>query len=479
VKQKLINSTLANKIRSSYLLFFIPLIIFFLFCIVSMAYTNSRYKDMIQSAIVSSKFGLEFKDNFDYETYLLIVGNKTVEETNLLSMIEEANQLVTNLEEITISSESMQRLISAKKYLGNLENYVNRIINNLSEDDMYEVNMEIWENDVQIVTALLNESMNEYLYYEILNIQDVQAENEAIYMAYIRGIVVTMIVLAIGLVIMSFIISESIAAPIRALTKVTNQVAGGDLSVRANISQGTEMNQLSTSLNVMIEKIEGLLQEITDEQVSLRETELALLQSQINPHFLYNTLDTIVWLAEADDKKQVVNMVENLSDFFRISLNKGKEIIQLSEELKHVTSYLEIQQIRYRDILSFEINEDSELSDYLIPKITLQPLVENALYHGIKNKRGLGKITISMRKADNGFYIDVKDNGKGMDENTLEKVKKSILESDNTNRENYGLYNVNERIRIRFGNEYGLSFESQLQEGTTAMVFLPYKKEEL
>lgn len=475
MKQRLINSSLANKIRYSYLLFFIPLILLFVFSVMSMYYTNARYNDMIQSAIVSSKFGLEFKDNFDYETYLLIVGNKTADETNLGSMLKEANDIVDNLEELTTSEQSLQQLKSAKKYLENLDNYINRIIENLNEDDMYEVNIEIWENDVQIVTALLNESMNEYLYNEIRNIQAAQLNNEASYLDFIKLIVMVMILLALVLILMSFRISESIAAPIRELNDITNQVARGDLSVRAHTDRGKEVKQLSQSLNMMIEKIQDLLDKVTQEQISLRETELALLQSQINPHFLYNTLDTIVWLAETDDKKQVVTMVENLSDFFRISLNNGKEIITVSEEIKHVTSYLEIQQIRYRDILTYEIKEDPAFSNYLIPKITLQPLVENALYHGIKNKRGVGKITIKMRRRVDGFCIDVIDNGIGMDDETLAKVNESINASMDDNRESYGLYNVNERIRMRFGDEFGLSFESRLSEGTIATVYLPYK----
>lgn len=432
-----------------------------------------RYNDMIQSAVVASKFGLEFKDDFDYETYLLIVGNKSPEETSLHTMIEDAYDIIENLEALAVSDSSTERLASLRKYLQNLENYIVRIEDNLTQDDMYEENIQIWENDVQIVTALLNESMNEYLYYEIQNIKVLQARNEQSYVKMMNVILISMAVLAGALLVLSFFISESIASPIRELNKVTNQVAKGDLSVRAHIADGTEVKELSTSLNTMIDKIEELLEEVRTEQTNLREAELELLQSQINPHFLYNTLDTIVWLAESDDQKMVVSMVESLSDFFRISLNKGRDIIPLEEEIRHVTSYLEIQQIRYRDILTYEIEMDESLKNLEIPKITLQPLVENALYHGIKNKRGLGKIIIRTIKQGENAIIEVSDNGIGMTEEQLQNVKNTLANPEPDSRESYGLYNVNERIRLRFGDAYGLSFQSVYKEGTTVRILIP------
>lgn len=499
MKEKIINSSLASKIRYSYLLLIVPSILFLVFAIVSTYYMNLKYNDMIKSATTASKFSLEFKDDFDYKTYLLIVGNQTIEETQLYEMIDQAYEIAENLEEITITSDSEQRLVAAKKYLDNLRKYIGRIEENLTLEDRYEENIEIWENDVQIVTTLLSDSINEYLFLEIQNIQRLQEESQKSYMLMVNGVIGGLLVLTLVMIILSYFISESIASPIRQLNKVTEQVAKGDLSVRANIKQGTEVKELGNSLNEMIEKIETLLENVKADQTYLREAELELLQSQINPHFLYNTLDTIVWLAEGGDQKQVVEMVESLSDFFRISLNKGKELITLEEEIKHVTSYLEIQQIRYRDILSYEIQMDETCKNYLIPKITLQPLVENALYHGIKNKRGMGKIIILIEKQSNknaqkiieeensrndnlvevvgdSYQIKIIDNGIGMTQAQLKEVDATIHNSDTENRKSFGLFNVNERIRLKFGEIYGLSFESTYKEGTTATLVLPCYK---
>ena len=209
------------------------------------------------------------------------------------------------------------------------------------------------------------------------------------------------------------------------------------------------------------------------EQIRLRKAEFELLQSQINPHFLYNTLDAIVWLAEAGEQKKVVSMVGSLSDFFRISLNQGQDILDVKEELQHVRSYLEIQQMRYQDILQYEICVPEELNHCQIPKITLQPLVENALYHGIKNKRGKGMIRIEGELDGEDCILLITDNGKGMTPERLEQVRKGIRNRKVRETDIYGLYNVNERIRLNFGENYGITITSTYGEGTCVTVRLP------
>ena len=166
-------------------------------------------------------------------------------------------------------------------------------------------------------------------------------------------------------------------------------------------------------------------------------------------------------------------MVGSLSEFFRTSLNQGKDVINIKEEMKHVRSYLEIQQVRYQDLLSYEISVPESLEYYLIPKITIQPLVENALYHGIKNKRGLGKIEISGTLEGEDFILQIKDNGIGIKEERLNEVRNQILHKSFNKGDSYGLYNVNERIRLNFGEAYGLSIESIYGEGTVVKVKLP------
>lgn len=467
---------LASKIRYSYFIILVPAVLFVVLSFVIMHNTNKKYDEMINAATVASEFSLDFKKDFDYETYLLVVENKTIGESGLHNLLSEANRVVYDLENMNTSETNAQRLSSVKKYLKNLEIYKTRIEDNLVKGNMYEENIEIWENDVQIVTALVKDTMLQYIYYEI---QDMQAARELYQKSYLRVITISLITVTVLLgviILMSFYIPAGITRPISVLSKVTDQVAKGDLTVRAEVDAGAEVGVLSDSLNTMIDKINELLSQVTSEQIRLRNAELELLQSQINPHFLYNTLDTIVWLAEAGDEKKVVSMVGSLSDFFRTSLNQGKEIIPVSEELLHVKSYLDIQQVRYQDILEYEIDVPSELGYYLIPKITLQPLVENALYHGIKNKRGKGKITIAGKKEDTFFVLTVSDNGIGMTEERLLQIKESLVNKNLETSGIYGLYNVNERIILKFGEDYGLDIESNYGEGTVITVKLPIEQ---
>ena len=466
-------SSLATKIRYSYLFLLVPLLIFLVFTFYNLWDMNHNYEDMVNSTVVASEFSLDFKKDFDYETYLLIVGNKTMEESKLDSMIEEAERIVAGLEEITEAEANIARLDSVNKYLSNLRIYVDRIEENLQEESRYEDNMEIWENDVQIVTSLVGDTMSQYIYYEVKGIQQSRAAYQAFFMNMIRFSLLGMGIVLILVIILSYYIPRSITMPITRISRVTDQVAKGNLSVRAAAESGAEARMLSDSLNAMIDKINELLDQVTTEQIRLRKAEFELLQAQINPHFLYNTLDTIVWLAEAGDQKRVVSMVGNLSDFFRTSLNQGKDIISIREELAHVRSYLEIQQVRYQDILRYEITVPEDLYEYKIPKITIQPLVENALYHGIKNKRGQGTITVSGKRNENGFVLYVRDNGIGMTQERLKEVRAGIQKLSYTGKEIYGLYNVNERIRLNFGETYGISIESTYGEGTCVSISLP------
>lgn len=474
LKQLYNNSTLTTKIRYSYFLLLLPVVIFSIFCFYNLWVVNRNYEAMLNSTVIASEFSLDFKKDFDYETYLLIVENKSIEESNLDDILSEANRVVNGLEKFTNSEDNEDRLNDVKKYLKNLESYKERIEENLQEGNKYEDNMEIWENDVQIVTSLLRETIFQYIYYEISQLQELRAEYQNVFMLTAWMLVAAFACILAVIIYVSYHIPLSITRPIRKLSEVTDQVAKGNLDVRSEVKGGVEVSMLSDSLNTMIDKINELLDQVTKEQVRLRKAEFEVLQSQINPHFLYNTLDAITWLAESGEQKKVVSMVGSLSEFFRTALNGGRDIITIEEELQHVRSYLEIEQVRYQDILRYEISVPEELNKYLIPKITIQPLVENALYHGIKNKRGPGMILIKAKKEKDFFNIQIEDNGIGIEEERLEQVRAGIRDKVLTGKDIYGLYNVNERIRLNFGEQYGIFIESVHGEKTVVSVILPY-----
>lgn len=467
-------STLETKIRFSYLVLLVPIFSILFFSIYNLWSGNQRYEDMINSTLVASEFSLDFKKDFDYEIYLVIVGNKTLKESDVDPMLRHAKNVVKGLENITESQDNRDRLQDIRKYLDSLQVYVARIDENMAEGNLYEENMEIWENDVQIVTTLVRDEISQYTYYEIQGIQKSKDDYQKFYTWMLRFCLIALVGVVVAVGIMSYLIPLSITRPFKELSQVTDEIAKGNLSVRANVNTGVEATALSNSMNTMIDKINELLEQVTTEQIRLRKAEFELLQAQINPHFLYNTLDAIIWLAEAGEQKRVVGMVRNLSDFFRTSLNQGKDINSIKEEMLHVKSYLEIQHVRYQDILSYDIEVPEALYIYSIPKITIQPLVENALYHGIKNKRGMGHISIRGEAGEKDFTITVTDDGIGIDETRLRQVQSGIQNKVLTGKDFYGLYNVCERIRLNFGEEYGIFIESVYGEGTSVRVILPY-----
>jgi two-component system sensor histidine kinase YesM len=223
----------------------------------------------------------------------------------------------------------------------------------------------------------------------------------------------------------------------------------------------------------MTAHLEDMVEKGKEEERKMRYAELRLLQEQINPHFLYNTLDTIVWLIEGNSADEAVDMVVSLSRFFRVGLSHGAENISIRDEEQHTRSYLEIQQARYHDILDYEIAIDPALYPYQIQKLTLQPLVENALYHGIKYKRAKGKITVTGKLEGRRIFLTVEDDGVGMEPEKLVMLRRDIDRSCKDTEGGFGLANVNERIRIYFGEYYGMQIDSVRGVGTRVTVVIP------
>ncbi len=278
-------------------------------------------------------------------------------------------------------------------------------------------------------------------------------------------------------VLCSVIISRHFSRPIRELVNIMNQVKDGNFDVSVNIKSYNEIGKLGKTFNYMVQEIKNLIKQIQFEQKQKRLNELKALQAQINPHFLYNTLDSIIWMAEAKKYEEVIKMTSSLARLFRISISRGREFITVKEEIEHVKNYLTIQQIRYPNKFDYEVNVDPAIEKYRIVKLILQPIVENAIYHGIRNMEGMGKIVITGEQRGDKLMFEVKDNGIGMDEETLCNLfnrnyyKESRLSG-------VGIRNVDERIKLYYGTEYGIQIESQLLQGTTVRIYIPIEKAE-
>lgn len=465
--------TMQKKISLAFLFLMVPMVIFVGIWFVNVLGASENYDKAIRNTAIISKFNLDFKKNYDYKIYLITTGNKTYNEQHPEEDITYAKDIIEQVKMSTENSESQECIQRCDRYFQVLENYTKKIRKNVMMVGKYDENRDLWENGVQLVTTNIQNTMLQLLYYENRQSAIVYDDMKRMTtnMIWISLLLAAFLVAAATMMVT--IIPRSITKPIRYLSAVTKEIADGNLDVRVHMEHGAEMKLLADSLNVMIEKISILIDNVMLEQMRLREAELEILQMQINPHFLYNTLDTIIWLAEVGNKEAVVEMVQTLSEFFRSSLNSGKDIVSIESEIRHVSSYLQIQQVRYQDILEYEISLPDEIKDFQIPKITLQPLVENALYHGIKYKRGRGKILISGRREKDRCVLSVCDDGVGMTKERLRQVRGGLTTKIEDNNDFYGLYNVNERIRLKFGEEYGLHIDSIVQEGTVVEVWLP------
>ena len=282
---------------------------------------------------------------------------------------------------------------------------------------------------------------------------------------------IIMFAVAVVLVIMiALAMSGRIAAPLVRLTAAMDRVEqGGELAVQPVERSYYEASRLSRSFNHMTARINTLLERIKSEEQELRKSELRALQAQINPHFLYNTLGSILWMCERGDGKGAVVMVQALADLFRISISKGNEFITIRDELQHARSYLIIQKVRYKDQFEYSITADESALNCRCLKILLQPMIENAIYHGIDRMVDAGKIDVAVRDKGTFIELTVRDNGLGMPREVLA----AILETESSNSYGIGVKNVHHRIQIYFGKEYGLSFESELDEGTTVTIRIP------
>ncbi len=333
--------------------------------------------------------------------------------------------------------------------------------------------MELLERNIRGetgLTKLIETYMNDFINDEVREMARLQRFITQQMTFVIIAVIAGVAVLALAMVWYSVRVSRRITGPISALSRKAQQFGEGDFTSTPVETHITELQTLDSGFDEMARRVDALMAKQMEDQRSLHRAELELLQAQINPHFLYNTLDSIAILAESQREEDVVTMVTSLSTFFRNSLNKGEDIISLDAERTQVASYLEIQQIRYSDILRYEINIPEALLDCMVPKLILQPLVENALYHGIKNRRGMGTITVTGEADGSDLLLKVTDNGAGMDEEQVRILQAGIYEDRHTG---LGLVNVHKRIRLYCGEPYGLFFESQVGKGSIVSIRLP------
>ena len=288
---------------------------------------------------------------------------------------------------------------------------------------------------------------------------------------YFVIMLVTVSMLAV--ILLNQLVSASIAMPLKKLNNSVKEWETVNMNPSIYIGGSMEVEHLGCTLRSTVEQIRQLMQDIVVEQEEKRKSELDALQSQINPHFLYNTLDSIVWMIEGERYEDAVFMITQLASLFRISLSRGKTVISVEDELKHARNYMNIQKVRYKNIFEVRFDIDPEILQCCTVKLVVQPLLENAIYYGVECMDGDGEIDVNGYRREDDIYIEVRDNGLGIPEDEVEQLLK---ENNRVHKRGsgVGLLNVHNRIRLRFGEEYGLEIESEPDEGTTVRIHLPY-----
>lgn len=458
----------------------LPFILLVMYLLASMASYSNTYDEIVSNMTVANNYNLNFKEEMDESLYKLVVGYVTLDtiETdkslkNPYTLIDELRSEFTRLTAITTESESKLWLESLLRNIDTLEKRVDDIVDSISAGGRYNENIEKLDNNIYILTELIQDDIQYYIYYQTRYMDKVTDTLQDQIRRFMVVCSVLIGVLIIVVAVSAVMIVSGIIQPISQLNQATEKIAQGDFNARAQADSEDEVAELAVSFNKMAGSMQFLIDKVKEDERKMRKADLRLLQEQIQPHFLYNTLDTIVWLIESNEPDEAVTMVVTLSDFFREILSKGKEFISIKEEEKHISSYLQIQEMRYRDILEYDIQLDQVIYKYQILKLTLQPVVENALYHGIKYKRAKGCIHIHGEKEGDIIRLTVRDDGVGMDEDELEQLRQQIEKPCQETEKGFGLANVNERIHMYFGPEYGMKIQSQKGKGTTVEIVIP------
>ena len=471
---------ISSEVRQSVSMIAILLAIPVIIGLLVMILYSSRYQAMIQRMDTVAELKPSLEKTIAEDLFAVAAGRKTYEESGVRKTLAQINGTLDKLSSETEGSGHLQLTI-ARRTMDTMEQYALQVSDGM-ESKRPIVEIEGIVDEVRNVGRLVADMLDNFITEEIA---DATSTSQRLHqwMWVASG---AEVLLLIGALWYSRYSTNRITASIRSslgsMENTVRRIAEGQFGDRVSDLNVEELQELGDQINEMANQLETLIQETQQKSEHLAKAELRTMQAQINPHFLYNTLDTIVWQAESGKADEVVRLTRSLSDFFRISLSSGADWIPVPQELKHVSAYLSIQKTRYRDILDYEVDECEEFQNIYMPKLLLQPLVENALYHGIKTKRGGGRIEVRVKVGRGTLTFIVKDNGKGMTVERLIAVQTSLLEEipitvQEPGHSGFGLRNVDLRIRLFYRKQKGLSIRSDC-DGTEVSFTIPIKTRE-
>lgn len=372
-----------------------------------------------------------------------------------LSVIE--NTLTNQLINFRLQDTDGEDIISSvsSKYLD--ENSMKELIGQSIENQL-----ENYKGRKYFISAYTIPDYN----WKLIGVTDLDVFNLEFTNIFYLVIVIALAVVFLEMVLSNYL-SKIITAPLKKLKTGAEEIAGGNMKMRLNFKNEDEIGQLGKSFNYMTEQVQELIVKVDYEARKKQEYELYLLQEQVKPHFLYNCLDIIIKLSEMNRNREARRAARRLADYYRNSLSDSKKIINIGKEIKIVEDYLELQLIRYDNLFTYEVDVQEDIKQMLIPKLTLQPLVENAIYHGLKYKNSTGKLIITGERTEKGIILSVADNGIGMKKEEMDMLFTNDPEG------HFGVYSVNHRIKLFFGEQYGIVINSEQGQGTRVDIILP------
>lgn len=344
------------------------------------------------------------------------------------------------------------------------------LFSGLKEENTFEIS-ELSDGIHRKKDNIYNISSLDSCNWKIVGVSFNDEITQAVKSQVVVGLIFALFFSAFMSAVIYFLLSRTVTRPVRRLVASMQKFEkqAETFEYKADMSNVAEFQTLSTSFEHMVLMIQSLVEKVHNEEIVLRKTELKALQAQINPHFLYNTLDSIQWMCEQDNSKDAVKMVGALAKLFRISISHGNEFIAISDELKHAESYLIIQSYRYKNQFTYSFDVDKSVLDCMCNKITIQPFIENAIYHGLDRMVDEGEIKIIVERRGKDIAIIIKDNGLGM----TEEQCKAVLQKGRSDSKGIGVKNVDDRLKIYFGEEYGITIDSELDVGTTVTIKIP------
>jgi two-component system sensor histidine kinase YesM len=447
--------------------------------VIQMLNYSRQYDAIITNITTANSISGTIKPDIDNEMWNIVAGKILFSQGRQYQIINNVNSKVQWMMANTNSPESKVKLDVILRTMQTLSQDVDKMGSQIAKNSTQADNQAVLEN-IRFVSGVVENVVQDYVLFEVNRTNGQYQQMRAGFVVW----EIFALTLTFGAIVFSILVawglSRSIYTPIKKLHDVTKTITQNDLQALVTGDNVDEITELGLSFNIMIGKIRELLDSKIKEQEILKKAEMRALQSQINPHFLYNTLDTIIWMAEAKKTDQIVEVVSALSNFFRISLSKGQDWITIAAEVERVRSYLIIQKIRYRDIMDFKIEVDERVSANTVLKLILQPLVENAIYHGIKNKREGGTIFVRARPNNNGneVLLEVEDTGIGFAPETLAQIQAELADQSGEIKQEsgFGIGNVNHRLKLYYGMQFGLTVRSKYQTGTCVTFVIPARK---